>query len=496
VSDAAEAEAAPGPPPGPGLPAPSRPRALDRVLNWGLVAYLVAAPLPFGGVPPAGRAGLELGAAGLLVVWAACAARGGARLPPLPFLVGSCGLLAFTLVQALPLGAAAVGALSPTSLALRAESRPPVEIRLAEGSLLGVDPAALETGATLSVDPESTASALRTGALLVALVLVATTVAAACGVRTVLAALLVSACFQGLYGLLVVASATPRLWHVPKEHYLDSATGTFVNRNHFACHLAMALCCGLGLVLEELRRARGRGRWIDLVSATGPRAGLLALQFAVGLAGLLTSLSRAGITLGLAFLGTTLVAGKLSASQRGWSGLRARASIAALILGAALVPLLQIGSDRLLARYAASSDDLFMPGGRWAVWGDTLEMAAAFPLVGSGFGTFASVFPVFRSGEVRLFYAHAHNDLLQAAAEGGIVGTGLLLLPLVPLLVVVSRSLVGGKGPLAIGIAAGLSVILLHSLIDFNFHIPANAALAAVLTGSLFGLPWDPPHSR
>jgi len=31
---------------------------------------------------------------------------------------------------------------------------------------------------------------------------------------------------------------------------------------------------------------------------------------------------------------------------------------------------------------------------------------------------------------------------------------------------------------------------MLHSLIDFNLHIPANAAVAALLAGALQGLPW------
>jgi hypothetical protein len=33
--------------------------------------------------------------------------------------------------------------------------------------------------------------------------------------------------------------------------------------------------------------------------------------------------------------------------------------------------------------------------------------------------------------------------------------------------------------------------MLLHALIDFNFHIPSNAAVAAVLGGMLLGLPWQ-----
>jgi O-antigen ligase len=99
------------------------------------------------------------------------------------------------------------------------------------------------------------------------------------------------------------------------------------------------------------------------------------------------------------------------------------------------------------------------------------------------------VYPKFRSAEVRSFYAHAHNDLLQFAAEGGLIGTALLIV----LLGLLSRRLLaairGEFGTLGIGAAVGLSATLLHALIDFNFHLPANAALAVVLAGALWGLP-------
>jgi hypothetical protein len=49
-------------------------------------------------------------------------------------------------------------------------------------------------------------------------------------------------------------------------------------------------------------------------------------------------------------------------------------------------------------------------------------------------------------------------------------------------------------GLLAVGAAAGLSALLLHALIDFNFHIPANAVVAAVLAGLLLGAPDKTPE--
>ena len=47
------------------------------------------------------------------------------------------------------------------------------------------------------------------------------------------------------------------------------------------------------------------------------------------------------------------------------------------------------------------------------------------------------------------------------------------------------------KAPLATGAAFGLGALLVHGLVDFNFHIPANAAIAAILAGILFGASWN-----
>ena len=195
---------------------------LARLLEWGLAVWLVAAPLPFGGVPPNARLGLEIGAGILGLLWLL---RAGMVAPvlPRPALLGAfAGLLILALLQIAPLGSAVVGALSPQAAAIRAETQPPPDVLAAETRLLGADPRRDEPRATLSLDPQATASALRLGTALFVLVIVATTVAATRGARVLGAALLASAAFQGLYGLLVLASGHERIWHVAKRHYLDA----------------------------------------------------------------------------------------------------------------------------------------------------------------------------------------------------------------------------------------------------------------------------------
>lgn len=464
------------------------PDPLARLLEWGLAASVVLFPLPFGSVVPGGRLALELIAFALALVWVVRAFRHPTPVPPVAVRAGLTSLLVLALVQAAPLGALMVGLVSPRAIELRQESRPAGDALAAERELLGVDPTLLDAPATVSLDPGATASALRTGAALSALLLVATTVAATRGVRLLVLGLLLSAAFQGLYGILVLASGHDQIWHLPKRYYLDCATGTFVNRNHFAGFLAATLPAGLARSIAQYRgsgqRHPARKFLLELFSPEASKTILLGLLVITGLAGLLLSFSRAGIVLGMAALLLTVVA-------TGRRGLGTRLVIVLLVLGVAAVPLSQIGCDRLASRYASASEDLVASGGRAAVWKDTLSMAAAFPVTGVGFGTFASAYPLYRSPSVRLFYAHAHNDLIQYVAEGGIVGGLLLLLLLGPVLLRIVRGLAGHGDTLAAGLAAGLAALLLHGLVDFNFHIPSNAATAAILAGALLGLPWS-----
>lgn len=463
---------------------------LARVLELGLAAVVVLAPLPFAAVPAGGRLVLELGAFLLALIWIGRSWVRPTWLPPRMAVVGLVGLALLAVAQIVPAPSGLVELLSPRTVALREMTEPGGADLAAERRILGTDPAALGPAPTLSIDPGAGASALRTGVAIGLLFLVASTVAATRGARWLAGALLVSAALQSLYGILVLSSGHDRIWGLPKTAYLQSATGTFVNRNHFACFLAMSLACGLALVLDNLRRRapspgrRGLAAWLG---GDGSRNLILALLLTVGLAGLLASLSRAGIALGLLAISLTALAG--GRAHR----LRIRVVLALLLVAAASVPLIQLGADRLATRYARSAEDFVRPGSRATVWGDTLAMARAHPWVGTGYGTFAAAYPVYRSPEVRYFYSHAHNDLLQAAAEGGLLGIVFLGLLLVPLLGALVRCLAGAGGVLAVGFAAGLTALLLHGLIDFNFHIPANAATGAVLAGALLGLRWNAP---
>ena len=116
---------------------------------------------------------------------------------------------------------------------------------------------------------------------------------------------------------------------------------------------------------------------------------------------------------------------------------------------------------------------------------DSIRMFLAHPLLGSGFGTFATVFPHYRVFYDGFFIDNAHDDYLELLLETGLLGFGVGVWFLVVLYREGGRNmrLIKNSSIARINAAAlaGCTGLLAHSFLDFNLHIPANAALFYVL---------------
>ena len=115
---------------------------------------------------------------------------------------------------------------------------------------------------------------------------------------------------------------------------------------------------------------------------------------------------------------------------------------------------------------------------------DSLPLIFTHPIFGSGLGTFAHIFPRYQSFYSDFYVNFAHNDYVQFVVEMGLAGVVLLTWALI---VFFQRALDGisewaRHTDTAIRLAAltGCVGILIHSLSDFNLHIPANAMLFLV----------------
>jgi putative inorganic carbon (hco3(-)) transporter len=109
-----------------------------------------------------------------------------------------------------------------------------------------------------------------------------------------------------------------------------------------------------------------------------------------------------------------------------------------------------------------------------------VPMIEDFNWVGSGAGTFRYAFPAYVNGNYG-GYDHAHNDYLELLSDLGVIGfsclAGLVLTSLWQALKALRyrhSSFVRGMG--FAGFMGTLS-LLIHSSVDFNLQIPANAML-------------------
>jgi O-antigen ligase len=131
----------------------------------------------------------------------------------------------------------------------------------------------------------------------------------------------------------------------------------------------------------------------------------------------------------------------------------------------------------------------------WANWAgdrksmtlDSLRMCRDHPLLGVGLGDFETAYPRYQSFPSDLWIDHAHNDYAEAVAETGLVGALLILSALALFLRLAFRDwgdpFRSQAGWIRLGAALGCCGMLVHSFLDFNLHIPANAAWFAVLAG-------------
>lgn len=460
---------------------------LERFLLGALSLLLLLAPLPFGAVEVGWSAALVTVSLLLGVLWLVWRARRG--LPALPWrepiLIAGGLFICLGIVQMIPMPVSLLESLSPEAAALRSEYEPAAAPPGEEGN---EEPAHGSSWRPLSLYPWATRQAvLRILAYLV-MALIASDLAATGAARTSLAwALVAGGSFQAVYGLAEYFSGHQHIFGYVKKYGTNVATGTFINRNHLAGYLEMTVPFALALGAMALARARARGGASLLqrfAAGTGRNlfiaTSLLLLAFTM-MTALVCSRSRMGMVsavLSLLAVGVYLA----------WSGQRRGFAVAAVVVGGATLLLFsQGGGGPILERFLAAPEQLTAGVGRWSVWSQAIRVFASYPLLGVGLGSFQHVFAAFRTEGEGVALTHAHNDLLELAAETGAVGCALLVVGaflLVRSLVRCSRDR-PGFGHLGPAAAAGVLALGFHSLTDFNLAIPGNALTLSVIVGLL-----------
>ncbi len=345
----------------------------------------------------------------------------------------------------------------------------------------GITPSVLRP---LSLVPDATRVSLLAGIPLVAGFL-AGYLARLPQLKQLLGLVVAMALAQVVLGLMQIAGGQQSSWYFGGDG--GRPFGTFANANHFANYLGMALAAFAWLAWDRQRMHRPWQAVHPAVRFTSHHTTAIWIAGATVLVlGILLSRSRgailSGLPTGMLALGLTLSSG--SRSSNSW---RFTLALIAGLLGAAVA---LVGIGALVSRFdlggMASSASI-----RSVLAATTLAGAKEFWPWGAGWGTYAAVYPRFEPMGSDGVADFAHHDYAQMLFDGGIFSV-VLAAAFVWLAgsraVLLTRTALRyrrlHREEMACALCGlGLAGLLLHSLVDFNMHIPANAITGALLAG-------------
>jgi O-antigen ligase len=264
-----------------------------------------------------------------------------------------------------------------------------------------------------------------------------------------------------VFGILQHLTFNGKLYWFREMYYGGIPFGPYVNRNHFAGFAELFIPMALvPLMLGKVRRER----WFIV--------GLFAV---VSIGSLFLAASRGGI---VSFaVEVVMVVIWMSLRRMGPKQMLGGAAV----LIAALVMVSWLGVKEIAQRFSSMKAMEVSSGKRASMRRDTWRIFVEHPWMGTGLGTLQIVFPAYDTLYDGRIVNHSHNDYLEALAETGITGGLCCALYLGLLLFHSAQQLSRGHASFAAVLnLSGLVAcagFLVHSLVDFNLHLPANAQL-------------------
>jgi O-antigen ligase len=347
----------------------------------------------------------------------------------------------------------------------------------------------------ISVDPSVTLVSFALYAALSLFLLGLTRLLSLTGTRRLTEGLAAFAVLLAMSGIVYKPPVGGRVYGFWQPYGAGDPFGPFVNRNHFAGWMLLALPVTLGLLCSAIEhggrvRPGWRSRLLWLSTPEASRLILLAGAAVVMALSLVMTMSRSGISaLLLALLITSVVILRNEGSR--WRKVIGVTYLLVLVVSVAA----WVGPDAIVRRFSTGQEhDLNLRTGAWM---DALRVIHVNPTSGTGLGTYGRVSLIYQQHDIEHHYDQVHNDYLQLATDGG----ALLVIVVVAFVVLlgrdIRRQLQKTRGTpgwwLRAGAATSLIAIALQEVVDFSLQIPGNAALFVVVCAIALH---DPPPSR
>ncbi|WP_281648206.1 O-antigen ligase family protein [Parendozoicomonas sp. Alg238-R29] len=469
----------------------------DALPFYLLLALLIWLPLPFGSNTLWAKAVMQLLVFGTALVWVVGFVFGKVQVTlALRKAIPVCGAFVFVagwvFAQQFALPLSTVDSLAPGMATL-------------------YEAAGVST-AYFSLDAFQTHSAfLQTLALLLIFTLTLLTVNSTDRLRWLLWCAVIGGTFQALYGALSTLSGLEIGFFVDKSSGKGVATGTFVNRNHLAGYLEMCLAMGVGLLIAQLSNQRAADWWEWLrntLTTLMSSKVLLRVCLAIMVVAVVLTRSRMGNT---AFFSSLMLTGLVYVILKRKLSRGVVILFASLILIDTLIVSNWFGLDKVVERIESSvvmsqpvtsevtssqpqagngnlqssSAPVTILDVRTDVNPVSVQIIKNNPLTGTGAGTFYTALPMNHDGSWQGFFDFAHNDFLQFPLELGMPAFLLLAIAVIWCFIQALQAIRLRRNNLCAGAGfasiMGMLAIMIHSSVDFNLQIPANAAYFVVL---------------
>lgn len=280
--------------------------------------------------------------------------------------------------------------------------------------------------------------------------------------------------------------------------------GQFINNNHFAFLIEMALGLLLGLAIASGVRRDRLPIYLGLILLLGmslvlsnSRGGILAMLCQIVFVVILFPTVRSRRRDHLPAHGASKWVQQVGGS------LVVRVLLIVCLIFMVSIGIVWVGGDSLLGRLEVIPSEVSTRdgGSRWGdrridIWRATWQLVKAHPIAGVGMGGYWTAIPEYHDASGEMTPQRAHNDYLELLASGGVIGVALSIWFIVGLIGPLRKRLRSTdrfRRAATYGALIGFSGVAVHSVVDFGLHITVNAVVCIAL---LIIATVDVPHEK